>query len=80
MVVSSIWSRFGARGHSLYCASKAALDGMVRALAVELAPAVRINSLLPGAVTTPMSREALSGPGDRRSASGRDLSAGCRHA
>jgi NAD(P)-dependent dehydrogenase (short-subunit alcohol dehydrogenase family) len=52
VVISSIWSQFGARGHSLYCASKAALDGMVRALAVELAPDVRVNSVLPGAVPT----------------------------
>ena len=33
---SSIWSNFGARGHSAYCASKAALDGYMRALALEL--------------------------------------------
>ena len=62
VVISSIWSRFGARGHSLYCASKAALDGMVRALAVELAPDVRVNAVLPGAVPTPMSAPALADP------------------
>jgi NAD(P)-dependent dehydrogenase (short-subunit alcohol dehydrogenase family) len=57
--VSSIFSRFGARGHGAYCASKAALDGYMRALAVELAPAVRVNSVLPGAVRTAMSQEAF---------------------
>jgi len=57
--VSSIFSRFGARGHSAYCASKAALDGYMRALAVELAPTVRVNSILPGAVRTPMSKKAF---------------------
>jgi NAD(P)-dependent dehydrogenase (short-subunit alcohol dehydrogenase family) len=60
--ISSIWSRFAARGHSLYCASKAALDGMMRALAVELAPEVRVNSILPGAVRTPMAEGGLSDP------------------
>ncbi len=50
--ISSIWSRFGARGHSLYCASKGALDALMRALAVELGPDVRVNSILPGAVMT----------------------------
>jgi NAD(P)-dependent dehydrogenase (short-subunit alcohol dehydrogenase family) len=60
VVISSIWSQFGSRGHSLYCASKAALDGMVRALAVELAPEVRINSILPGAVKTPLAEAALA--------------------
>ena len=62
VVISSIWSQFGARGHSIYCASKAALDGMVRALAVELAPQVRVNSVLPGAVQTPMAEAALADP------------------
>ena len=62
VAISSIWSQFGARGHSLYCASKAALDGMVRALAVELAPDVRVNSVLPGAVRTPMGEASLTDP------------------
>ena len=62
VVISSIWSQFGARGHSLYCASKAAVDGMMRALAVELAPDVRVNSVLPGAVRTPMGEAALTDP------------------
>lgn len=60
--VSSIWSRFGARGHSAYCASKSALDGLMRALAVELAPAVRVNSVLPGSVRTPLSEQAFLDP------------------
>jgi NAD(P)-dependent dehydrogenase (short-subunit alcohol dehydrogenase family) len=50
--ISSIASRFGARGHSAYCASKAAIDGYMRALAVELAPKVKVNSILPGALRT----------------------------
>lgn len=52
--ISSIWARFGARGHSAYCASKSALDGFMRALAIELAPATRVNSILPGAIQTSM--------------------------
>src|SRR5579862_1467386 len=48
--VSSIASLYGARGFNLYCASKGALDAFMRALAVELAPAVRANSVLPGAI------------------------------
>jgi NAD(P)-dependent dehydrogenase (short-subunit alcohol dehydrogenase family) len=62
VLISSIWSAYAARGHSLYCASKAALDGMMRALAVELAPDVRVNSVLPGAVRTPMAEAAMSDP------------------
>lgn len=60
--ISSIWSRHGARGHAAYCATKAALDGLMRALAVELAPAVRVNSILPGAVETAMAAEGLADP------------------
>ena len=60
--VSSIWARFGARGHSAYCASKSALDGFMRALAVELAPATRVNSILPGAIQTSMAERGFADP------------------
>lgn len=62
LFVSSIWSRFGARGHSAYCASKAALDGLMRALAVELAPAIRVNSILPGAIRTSIAAQGFDDP------------------
>jgi len=62
LFISSIWSRFGARAHSAYCASKAALDGLMRALALELAPGIRVNSILPGAIQTSMAAEAFADP------------------
>jgi NAD(P)-dependent dehydrogenase (short-subunit alcohol dehydrogenase family) len=37
-----------------YCASKAGVLGLTRALAIELAPNVRVNAVCPGAVRTPM--------------------------
>lgn len=52
--ISSNISNRGAKGMSAYGASKAALDGLMRCLAVELAPRVRVNSVLPGAVVTEM--------------------------
>lgn len=58
--VSSAISKRGARGHTIYGASKAALDGMMRGLAVELAPKVRVNSVLPGFVKTPMTEAVLT--------------------
>lgn len=58
--VSSAISKQGARGHTIYGASKAALDGMMRGLAVELAPKVRVNSVLPGFVKTPMTEAVLT--------------------
>lgn len=54
VLISSNISNFGAKAFSIYGASKAGLDGLMRNLAVELAPKVRINSVLPGAVRTEM--------------------------
>lgn len=54
VLISSNISNFGAKAFSIYGASKAGLDGLMRCLAVELAPKVRINSVLPGAVRTEM--------------------------
>lgn len=58
--ISAILARFGSTGHHLYSSTKAALDGLMRSLAVELAPETRVNSILPGAVKTQMSKELLS--------------------
>lgn len=52
--ISSNISNFGAKAFSLYSASKAGIDGLMRSLAVELAPTIRVNSVLPGAIHTPM--------------------------
>jgi len=56
VLISSNISNFGAKAFSLYGASKAALDGLMRNLAIELAPKVRINSILPGAIQTEMTQ------------------------
>ena len=60
--ISAILGEFGARGHQLYSSTKAALDGLMRSLAVELAPEIRVNSVLPGGVRTPMSESAYNDP------------------
>jgi NAD(P)-dependent dehydrogenase (short-subunit alcohol dehydrogenase family) len=52
--ISSNISNFGAKAFSVYSSSKAAIDGLMRSLAIELAPSVRINSVLPGGVRTRM--------------------------
>jgi NAD(P)-dependent dehydrogenase (short-subunit alcohol dehydrogenase family) len=44
---------------SVYCASKAAVVGLTRALALELAPDVRCNAVCPGGIDTPMARGLL---------------------
>lgn len=40
-------------GYPLYCAAKAGLLGLTRALAVELAPEVRVNAVSPGPIIWP---------------------------
>jgi len=54
VIISSNISNFGAKAFSAYASSKAAVDGLMRCLAVELAPQVRVNSVLPGGVRTAM--------------------------
>jgi pteridine reductase len=41
------------RGHAVYAMGKAALLHMTRALALELAPEVRVNAVSPGAILWP---------------------------
>ena len=41
------------RGYPLYCAAKAGLLGLTKALALELAPDVRVNGIAPGAIEWP---------------------------
>lgn len=53
--ISSIASKVGQAGLVNYSASKAALNGAMRAMAKELAPRkIRVNSVLPGFVKTEM--------------------------
>lgn len=62
VVISSILGRFGVPGYTGYCASKTALLGLVRALALELADQdVHVNAVCPGWVDTDMAREGLEG-------------------
>ena len=53
VVVSSCLARFGVPGYTAYCASKAGLLGMVRALAVEWGERqILVNAICPGWVET----------------------------
>lgn len=53
--ISSVFGKVGGAGQSSYCASKAALDGMTRASALELAQKnIRVNTVAPGFIETDM--------------------------
>jgi NAD(P)-dependent dehydrogenase (short-subunit alcohol dehydrogenase family) len=58
--VSSMSAESGRDRHAAYGASKAALIGLTKNLAVELAPSVRVNCICPGATVTPMLQEFLA--------------------
>ncbi len=55
ITVASVAAHVGQRQHASYCSTKAAVLGLTRALALDLAPhGVRVNSISPGATDTPM--------------------------
>lgn len=54
LAISSIHERLTKPGFVAYATSKAALSGMVRAMAVELGAQVRCNAICPAAIATPM--------------------------
>ena len=56
--ISSIWGQTGASCEVHYSASKAAIDGLTKALAKEMGPSnIRINAVAPGIVETDMNRD-----------------------
>ena len=62
VMISSAASLRGEKGVALYSASKGAVDALVKSLAVELAPGVRVNAVLPGLVKTKMAESTLRNP------------------
>ena len=46
------------KNHSLYCCAKAANQMLVKSLALELAPEVRVNGIAPGAILWPQQSDA----------------------
>ena len=56
---SSWWGRAGHSYFSAYCASKAGVIALTQCAAGELAPSIRVNSVAPGNVGTPMHYDAL---------------------
>ena len=58
--VSSVLGRFGVPGYTAYCASKHAVIGFTRALALELVGrGITVNAICPGWVDTDMAAEGM---------------------
>jgi 3-oxoacyl-[acyl-carrier protein] reductase len=65
VLIGSTAGQRGEAGHSHYAATKGGLQSLALSLAVELAPAVRVNLVSPGWVRTPMADEELARIGER---------------
>ena len=66
ILVSSVLARLGVPHYTAYCASKAGLLGMMRSLAVELAPKkILVNAICPGWVDTDMARSGMEAQSQR---------------
>jgi 3-oxoacyl-[acyl-carrier protein] reductase len=61
--IGSTAGQRGEAGHGHYAATKGALQSLAMSLAVELAPAVRVNLVSPGWIRTPMAEAELAGLG-----------------
>ena len=66
--ISSMASQYGIPKVIAYTASKSAIEGMTRAMAVELSPkGIRVNCIAPGFIATEMSAKALNNDPERKS-------------
>lgn len=57
---STVAVQHGFTMHTLVSSAKGALEGLVRALAAEWAPAIRVNAIAPGLTDTPLAAGLLS--------------------
>ena len=66
--MSSQMGHVGAARRTVYCMSKHAVEGLTKAMAVELAPSgIRVNSVAPTFIETPMTRPMLEDAAFRES-------------
>ena len=60
-ITTSVAAQIGFPGHALYCASKAALEAMIRGMVTDHAGKVRVVGVSPGTIDTPMLAASAAG-------------------
>jgi NAD(P)-dependent dehydrogenase (short-subunit alcohol dehydrogenase family) len=61
--ITSQMGHIGSPDRTVYCMTKHAIEGLTKAMAVELAPQnIRVNSVAPTFVETPLTRPMLEDP------------------
>ena len=64
--LSSQMGHVGGPKRSVYCATKFAIEGLTKAASLDLAPhGIRVNTLCPTFIETPMTRPGLADPANR---------------
>ena len=67
IMISSMAAKYGIPKVIAYTAAKTAIEGMTKAMAVELSPlGIRVNSVAPGFIFTAMSSKALDSDPERK--------------
>ena len=70
--MSSQMGHVGALNRTVYCASKWAIEGLTKAMAIELGPhGIRVNTLCPTYIETPMTAPFLADPAFRETVLGK---------
>ena len=81
IAVSSVLGKLGVPGQAAYCASKAGVHGLVRAVAVELAMrGITCNAVCPGWVDTGMARQRIGELAVEEGKTYEDMAASARRA
>lgn len=62
ILISSVAGSVGMPFHSSVSVSKAAIEGLTKSLAAELAPSVRVNAIAPSLVNTPLGERFINTP------------------
>ena len=61
--ISSQMAKVGGQDRSVYCASKFALEGFTKAMAIEWGPmGIRVNTICPTFIKTPLAEQTFSDP------------------